>query len=220
MQILSAFACVVLCATAVAQRPDEASARGVIYGTVFDQSGNTAKEIELTVDPLGVGLKGMLPHTTTDQNGHYRFNNIPWWGGYAVFGDDEPAGYSQAVAPLADFHGNIQEVTLSPEHPEAEFNLYLPAKAGFLEIHLTNRQTGKAIQAVQVTVLRADDPTRYFSLSCLTTRAILVPPDTALLLHVTSAGFREWSRSAGGGLPIRVGSDEHFKLDVELDPSD
>jgi len=78
-------------------------------------------------------------------------------------------------------------VTLSPEQPEAEFNLVLPPKAGFLEIHLTNRKTGRVIEAVHVTLMGADDPKKQiFSMSGFSTHAILMPPDKDLLLHVTS----------------------------------
>jgi len=112
-------------------------------------------------------------------------------------------------------------VALSPEQPEAEFNLVLPPKAGFLEIHLTNRETGRVIEAIQVTLMWADDPKKQiFSMSGSSTHAILIPPDKDLLLHVTSWGFGEWAQSVGNGTPIRIHSGSRLALDVELDPSD
>ena len=202
---------------AVAAQQPEDPTKGVIYGTVFDQDGQPAKELWLTAHPLGVALGVVLPATKTDQGGKFRFTGIPWWGRYTVFADDEEAGYSLAATGL----NATKEVTLSPEQPEAEFNLVLPPKAGFLKIHLTNQKTGEAINAVLVTVMSTDDPKQLsFRQSCVSSRTILIPPDKDLLLHVTSWGFREWAKSVGDGMPIRIDSGGQLSLDVELGPAD
>jgi 5-hydroxyisourate hydrolase-like protein (transthyretin family) len=211
---------VALAQVAAAQQSPEPVAKGAIYGKVIDQHGQPAKEIGLMVYPLGVSLGAALPHTRTDQNGQFRFPSIPWWGRYTVFASDEEAGYSlYSTGPNGP--ESTKEVTLSPEHPEAEFHLVLPPKAGFLEIHLTNRKTGEPIDAVFVSVMSADDPKRLmFSQSCASTRTILIPPDKDLLLRVTSPGFSEWARSAGNGVPLHMTTGSRQALDVELDPTD
>ncbi|MBV8437128.1 MAG: hypothetical protein JOY95_06400 [Silvibacterium sp.] len=207
---------IVLGQAVAAQQPEDPT-KGVIYGTVIDQNGQPAKELGLTAYPLGVGLGAILPYTKTDQNGEFHFVRIPWWGRYTVFADDEEAGYSLSATGL----NPTKSVTLSPEQPEAEFNLVLPPKAGFLKIHLTNQKTGEPIKAVQVTVMSADNPkSLVFSQSCSSTRTILVPPDKNLFLHVTSWGFREWSEGAGDGKSIRIHSGSRLTLEVELDPAD
>lgn len=210
---------VALAQVAAEQQTTEPVAKGVIYGTVIDQDGQPAKGLGLMAYPLGVALGAMLPHTKADQNGKFRFAVIPWWGRYTVFASDEEAGYSlNSTGPNGP--ESTKEVTLSPEHPEAEFHLVLPPKAGFLEIHLTNRKTGEPIDAVFVSVMSADDPKRLmFSQSCASTRTILIPPDKDLLLHVTSPGFSEWARSAGNGVPLHMTSGGRQTLDVELDPT-
>jgi len=211
---------IALAQAAGAQQPEAPIAKGVIYGTVVDQDGQPAKELGLTAHPLGVGLGTVLPATKTDQNGKFRFTRIPWWGRYTVFAADEDAGYSLfSTGPNGP--ESTKEVNLSPEQPEAEFNLVLPPKAGFLEIHLTNRKTGRVIEAVHITLMEADDPQKLiFSMSGSSTHAILMPPDKDLLLHVTSWGFVEWAQSVGNGMPIRIHSGSRLALDVELDPSD
>lgn len=78
----------------------------------------------LTASPLGVRVGRMLPHTKTDQHGKFRFADIPWWGRYTVFADDEKAGYSQFSNGPND-PASTKEVTLSPKQPGAEFNLFL-----------------------------------------------------------------------------------------------
>jgi hypothetical protein len=218
MKGMSVLVSIVLLSAAAAQQSNKPVANGTISGTVIDQDGQPAKNFALTVAPLDVPLAAMLPATKTDQNGNFRFSGLPWWGRYAVYAVDENAGYSLFSTGSND-PKSTQEVTLSPEHPEAEFHLVLPPKAGFLEIHLTNRKTGAPIEPVLVKVMFADDPKKpIFSTSCSSTHAILVAPDKDLLLHVTSWGFREWAKSAGTGIPIRIRSGSHLTLHVELDP--
>jgi hypothetical protein len=211
---------VALAQVAAAQQSPEPVAKGAIYGTVIDQDGQPAKDLDLTAYTLGVALGAALPRTKTDQNGKFRFAVIPWWGRYTVLVFDEEAGYSLYSTGPNGPEGT-KEVTLSPEYPEAEFHLVLPPKAGFLEIHLTNRKTGESIDAVFVSVMSADDPKGLmFSQSCASTRTILIPPDKDLLLHVTSPGFSEWARSAGNGVPLHMASGSRQTLDVQLDPTD
>ncbi len=146
-----------LLATAVAQQHDEPRPKGVIYGIAIGQDGQPAKGIGLTVCPLGVPLGTALPHTKTNDAGEYRFENLPWWGRYTVYAEDEEAGYSSfSTGPAGD--GHPSEVELTPEHREAEFKVYLPPRAGFLLIHLTNRRTGVGISGMSVTVMLVENP--------------------------------------------------------------
>jgi hypothetical protein len=94
------------------------------------------------------------------------------------------------------------------QRPEAECDFRLPPKAGFLHIRLVNRGTGAVISAVEVEPRSQEHPDRVlFSISCSSDRAILIPPDKDLLLHITSSGFHEWDESAGVGKPIRMTSE-------------
>ena len=77
-----------------AKQNSQARAHGVINGTVIDHDGQFAKGIGLVACPLGVALGAILPRTKTDEKGEYRFRDIPWWGRYTVYGEDEEAGYS------------------------------------------------------------------------------------------------------------------------------
>lgn len=210
-----------LVAVAAAQQTEQPMAEGVIYGTVIDQDGQPAKNLGLTAYPLAAGgISGGLPHTKADQSGKFRFTNLPSRGRYNVYAEDEDAGYSHFSTGPND-PKSTKEVTLSPEQPEAEFNLVLPPKAGFLKIRLTNYKTGEPVEAVQVTAMSADDPkTLRFLESCASTRAILIPPDEDLLLHITSWGFNEWTESVGNGKPVRMRSGSRLKWNVALDPSE
>jgi|SRR5579864_531409 len=202
-----------------AQQHQPPTPKGTIFGMVIDHDGQTAKHLGLVAEPLGVGLGAMLPHTRTDDEGKYRFEHVQWWGTFTVFAQDEEAGYSDiSTGPAGDAHP--PQVEISPEHPEAELNLTLPPKAGFIRIHLTNRRTGESISGMSVAVMPMEKPeSPLFTMSCYSDHVILVPPDKNLLLHISSDGFHEWDESIGNGKPLNLPSGKHMVLDVQLVPS-
>ena len=205
---------------ASAQQNDESHPNGVIHGIAIGQNGQPAKRIGLTAEPLGVALGAVLPHTRTNDAGEYRFENVPWWGRYTVYADDEDAGYSSfSTGPAGD--SKPPEVEIAPEHPEAEMTVMLPPKAGFIQIHLTNHKTGADISAMRVALMPQESPASpVLTMSCYSNHVILMPPDKSLLLHITSDGFREWNESIGRGKLIHLASGSHLKLDVQLDPAE
>jgi TonB family protein len=218
MKTALVFVGLLLLATAGAQQHNEPPPKGVIYGIAIGQDGQPAKGIVLTAYPLGVPLGTALPATRTNETGEYRFENLPWWGRYTVYAEDEDAGYSSfSTGPAGNSHPS--EVELTPEHREAEFKVYLPPRAGFLQIRLTNRKTGVGISAMRIALMLAENPaSQFFSMSCYSNHVILIPPEKHLLLHVTSGGFQEWEQSAGMGKPIYPPSGARLTLDVQLEP--
>ncbi len=219
MKVFLVFVGLFLLAAAVEQQRDESGPEGVIHGTVISQDGKPAKGIGLTAWPLGVGLGAVLPHTRTNDVGEYRFEKIPWWGKYSVQAEDHDAGYS--VFSTGEGRNEPREVELTPEHPVAEMKVYLPPKAGFLHIHLTNTRTGAGISGMQVALAPMESPEQQvFSMSCDSNQVVLIPPDKNLLLHVTSDGYREWDESAGKGKPLHLASGARITLDIQLHPLD
>ena len=187
--------------------------------SVVGQDGQPAKRVGLTACPVGVGLATRLPRTTTNDRGEYRFENLPWWGKYFVYPEDDQAGYS--IFSTAPAKNEPSEVEITPAHREAEMKVYLPPKAGFLHINLTSRKTGAKISALMVELMLPDNPSSpIYSIGCESSHAILVAPEKPLLLHVTSPGFHEWNESTGKGKLIQLASGTSLTLDVQLDPSD
>jgi hypothetical protein len=198
-----------------------ASDKGVIYGTVFDQSGVPVRTC-LEADPLdgfpgGYGFMG----TCSDEHGRYRLEHLAIWGSgtrYVVTATDHKAGYSkESTGPSVDDDTNA-DVTLSPDRSEGKLDLHLPPKAALLHIHLTDRRTGSSISMMKVTVSAAKDkkPVKFlFSELTYSTRIVLLPPDRDLLLQVRADGYEEWN----DGQPIRVPSGRDLTLDVNLEPT-
>jgi len=196
---------------AIAQK--HAEPRGVIYGIATTQDGHPAKGIKLTVDPIGDFILGsVLPSVTTNQAGEYRIENLQLLS-YRVYAEDQDGGYSSFSTGFGS-----GSVTLTSEDPTAEYRVSLPPRAGFLQIHLTNRRTGAGIPAIRIVLTLAEKPEMRFTSNAYSNAAILVPPDKDLLLHVVSDGFAEWEESLGAGKPINLASGSRLTLDVQLEP--
>jgi hypothetical protein len=215
------FACLLLFTTAGAQQKDASRPDGSIYGVAITSDGQLAKRVGLTAVPVGeFALGTLLPHTATDDGGEYRFVHLPWWGKYTVYADDEEAGYSSFST---GGHGQTQppEIEITPARREAELRVNLPPKAAFLRVHLTNGKTGAPVSGMQIMVMHdTNPPSLAFSMSCFSTKTVLLPPDSSLLIHITSNGFREWKESVGKGKKLNLTSNSRFTFDVQLDPVD
>jgi hypothetical protein len=129
--------------------------------------------------------------------------------------EDDDAGYS---TDLAEETGEPAEVEISPEHPDAAFQVVLPPKAGLLQVHLTNRRTGERIKWMSVTVEPTEGPRSSDNHTSKSSETILVPPDRNLILHIWADGFREWDESVGAGKAIFVQSGTRLTLAVDLEP--
>ena len=220
MKTALVFIGLLLLVAASAQQKDEPLPKGVIYGIAIGQDGLPAKWIGLTAEPLGVALGAVLPHTRTNDAGEYRFETVPWWGRYTVYGDDENEGYSSfSTGPAGD--SSPPEVQITPEYPVAELRVLLPPRAGFVQVHLTNQKTGAGISGMRVALMPTESPTSpLFTMSCYSNKVVLIPPDKNLLLHISSDGFREWNESIGKGKPIRLASGAHLRIHVQLEPTE
>ena len=221
MKLWSACVSVLLVLSPAAAQPQQPHPNGLIYGVVTTLSGEPAKSLRIRARPLGIGGtggSGGVLETKTNNDGEYRFQKLPLWGTYRVYADDEAAGYSRVSTGPA-VGNSLSEVEISPEHPETKCNFSLPAKAGLIEIHLTNRRTAAAISEMTLWLVPLDTPgSALLTMSGRSDCVILVPPDRNLLLHVTAKGFREWDESEGRGRPISVPSESRLTLDVQLDP--
>jgi hypothetical protein len=226
-------ALLVLVAAAVAQQPNEypsiwqeqqaldlnlSDYNGVIHGTVIDQDGKPAKGLRLTAwGPGNRPLGTRLPEAWTNQAGEYRFEHLEL-GSYTVCPEDFDAGYS-VFTTVCYPPGHPTEVELAAEHPQAELRVYLPPKAAFLQVHLTNRRTGAVIPGIMVSYMLPENPAEKIGeVSQFSSKPVLLPPDKDLLIHVTYPGFKEWKESAGKGKPIRLAPGERLTLDVQLEP--
>lgn len=196
---------------------------GVIHGAVFDLSGERVKGIRVEASLLGVDGSFVVPYAKTDQEGQYRFENIcP--GRYAVVVADEKTGYPDSSPEINEFlYGSpITEVRLTAKSPQAELPVFMPPKPGFVQVHITNRETKTEVLKFSVNLKVAGQHKRSeisFEFDAdMKDREIMVPPDKDVVFRVTADGFHEWRESAGPGTLIRVSSGTKTMLEIELEP--
>ncbi len=192
---------------------------GVIHGIVFDGSGDKVSGIAVEAWPTRL-LAGSVPSVKTGPEGDYRFEHIcP--GTYVVTVADEKAGYPHASPMVSAFiYGSIEEVRLTIESPQADLPVRLPPKPGFMQLHITNRETKAEIPKFTVMLNVKGQPgglSFIFDVG-IKDHKIELPPDKDVICHLTADGFREWSESAGQGKLIRIQSGTKGTLEAELQP--
>jgi hypothetical protein len=94
MKTVLVFVGLLLMATVVAQPHEEPHPKGVIYGIAIGPDGQPARGIGIAASPLDGVLASLLPRAKTNASGEYRIQDLPWWGKYTVYAEDEDAGYS------------------------------------------------------------------------------------------------------------------------------
>jgi hypothetical protein len=165
-------------------------------------------------------LAGSLPSVKTSSEGDYRFEHVcP--GTYTVIVSDENAGYAHPNAMETAFlSGSIEEVTLTIENPEADLPVHLLPKPGFMQVHITNRETKAEVSKFTVTLNVSGHPGELSFLFDVDTKnpTVEVPADKDVICHVTAEGFREWSGIPGRGRLIRVQSGTKTTLEAALQP--
>jgi hypothetical protein len=191
--------------------------QGVIYGVAIGQDDQPAKGVGVTLHRDVPGLQALPSwsrQVKTTPAGEYRFEHLEV-GRYIVFVYDEDAGYIDFQTSGAS---RAVKVDLTDGQPEARVRVYLPPRAGFLDIDLTNQQSGAPVSGIQLDLTWAGSLEKIRSAK--NPHLFLVPPDTDVLLHVSSPGFREWQESVGTGKSVCLPSGTRLKLDVRLEPLD
>ena len=210
---------------AFAQHPmQDPPCNGVIKGIAIGQDGQPARGIELVVFPTEWrDFDYVFPTTRTNDAGEYRFDIHLCPGRYAVYPEDEKAGY-----PVWSFYlynllyggSEPSEVDVRAERPEVELRVDLPPKPALLQIRVINRQTKADIPDGWVKWKAVGKPKQrwWVKMFAGATRIAPVPPDRGVLLHVTADGFREWAGSKGKGKLIHLAAGNLMTLEVELEP--
>jgi hypothetical protein len=205
---------------------------GSIHGVVTDEAGQPANEVQIAAVWICQNSQGCplsMGHAITNSTGEFGFSSLGL-GKWEVFVDDREAGYVGFGADLSP-PGMSEKAEITSEHPDAEVHISLPPKAGFMDIHLTDKMTGTAIPMVSVRLALAEHPDQQLFKQTINQSlcgsahfahfgcSFLVPPDTAVLVHVWADGYREWNETAGGaGKALRLRSGDHAKWDIQLEP--
>lgn len=217
MKIPAVIAVLALTAVAATANITDPKCSGVLHGAALNEDNQPVPRVGLMLLPLGVDLAYILPTTTTNEAGLYRFENV-CSGRFTVVVDDERAGYPSYVWDAYFLsEAKLQEVVLIPGGSEVELPVSVPPKAGVLDLRVRNRRTGDEITNVQV-ILKPQHSDHAWITFNSDAGKLLVPSNTDLLLRLKSDGFRQWKEATNKGKPIRLQPSAHFTVEAELEP--
>lgn len=140
--------------------------KGVIHGVVLGQDGKPASDLDVTLDPFGIGLSYLLPHMKTNQRGEYRFEQL-CDGRYSVFVSDTDAGYPFSSSYINQFlYGSrIPEVKIDGAHLDEELAVNVPSKKpAQLQVRVTNGKTKTKIEEAEIHLVV--NRNRWLSYNC------------------------------------------------------
>jgi hypothetical protein len=188
----------------------QSEVNGVIYGVVVGVDGQPISQIAVEAFPTKNPWSGSLPHAKTDSMGRYRIERLPL-GEYNVWAYDQQAGHPYSNWDF--YYGkDLPKAQITGDHPNVELRVDLPAPAGFLELHLSNARTGENIRAMRAALRWANNPHRLLRITGYTDRAILLPPEEDIEVHLSSDGFGASDQT------IRLHPGDRVILNLQLEP--
>jgi hypothetical protein len=164
---------------------------GSICGIVHDENGAPASFVKVVAIYQG-SHTGPYPLGKTDGTGHYCMNNVAL-GYYAMSAEDTEKGYPQMSSIFYSVQRPTSEVHIAIGNLKGHADWRIPYKAGFVEVALTDAQTGKPIIPMLFNLVLQSSPKNGFIRgSSSSTTALLVPPNENIYLTVSAPGYKEW----------------------------
>jgi hypothetical protein len=216
MNFLAIVGVVVVMAASAPAGITDPSCSGILHGIAKNAEDQPVPGIRLVLWPIGIDLDYVLPTATSNQAGAYSFEHV-CAGRFTVLVDDERAGYPPKL--WSYLLGYKREAKVTTEHLRVELPVVVPPKAALLDVVARDSRTNATVPTVQI-MLRTSKVKMY---DWITTRndsgvPLLLPANTDLLCRVLSGGYREWQEGKKKGKQIRLTSEGHMTLNVELKP--
>ncbi len=189
---------------------------GKIQGVVTDAAGNPVSGANVYAVRKGEHNGHRVSRNSESaSDGRFLLVNLDW-GDYIVVAKREESGYPDTR--LA-FYSNLQVIstTINANHPDAEVAVTLPAPAGWLELTVTDANTGQALTSGSLTLRRVNNPSLYVTMSTSQSR-IAIPAQTDVQVEINATGYSPWPGDRNP-LVINLQSGEKRHVDVKLAPS-
>lgn len=212
-----------------AQTGKDTQRQGRIAGTVTNDEGEPIGQASVcTRITRENGSSSACGNVQTDQNGQFELDDLPL-GQIDVYAEKMQDGYlvdaeaSSTSFPPSDVSKNsrMQTVVLTADHSLAHVTLMLGPKPGELKLAVSDKLSGKRVQAFNVRWIALPDSRMFSFASDSAYNPWLVPPDTDLIVEVSAVGYQNWFYlDPSNSEPIlRLGSGEQKELVVELLPA-
>jgi|SRR5215469_5824309 len=169
-----------------------AQGRGVLRGTVLDESGHPVPHALVYVDRMrGASIITRLD-MMSGSNGTFQFKNLEM-GAYQVWAQKLESGYRSTYNDA--FNPNALVLcTLTSEHPEAQASVQFAPRAAVITGWITDVRTGEHLSP-HINVAAAAHPTWVYEHSAAGARfkfRVLIPSDTPVILELWADGHKHW----------------------------
>ncbi|HZD77407.1 MAG TPA: carboxypeptidase-like regulatory domain-containing protein [Acidobacteriaceae bacterium] len=198
--------------------PAWAQQYGTLSGRVLDLHKAPVADATVYAVPVGVVWVGIIPHTSTDAEGHYR---LPIrYGRYSVSPAKPNAGYPPLYLELYN-EINPPEVEISGQQQSVALDLQLGKKAGYLTGTVTDADTGKPVGNAAMELRREENRRNYIRGTGMISETgqlrTLVPSDTPVLLTIFHDGYQNWSPTHDGkAAAITLAPGQSLDINVQL----
>jgi hypothetical protein len=195
---------------------------GRISGTVFCETGEPVAGAMVHAEFTdGRPRPGGERWIEADRDGRFTIDSLDW-GPYEVYGRKEAAGYANQSYSVHRPSG-VPIVTLSPDRPAANVNVFIGPKAGVVVASISDAVTGQHVYAAITIWIWGDEHTGVGG-NGEPVDQTMVPANTEVGYEVTAPGYYPWRYSAtdptgaSGGTPLNLKPSQKVKIDVKLRP--
>lgn len=210
-----------------AQTGKDAQRQGRIAGTVTNDEGEPIGQASVcTRITRQNASSGSCGNVQTDQNGQFELDGLPL-GQIGVYAEKMQDGYlvdadATSFSPSGvGKNSRMQTVVLTADQSLAHVTLTLGPKPGELKLAVSDKLSGKRVQAFNVRWIALPDSRMFSFASGSAYNPWLVPPDTDLIVEVSAVGYQNWFYLDPSNFEpiLRLGSGEQKELTVELLPA-
>jgi hypothetical protein len=203
--------------------PSAASTYGGIEGYAFDNEGRPVNRAVISLERVD-SLKSLVPSTSSDEQGSFRFSNLRP-GVYRIHGGKEEDGYPNSMYRI--YSGGVQEspqVTITNNQVVSNVIIRLGPKAAKLKGIITDAETGLPIENARITLSCPDVPNSKLMTgpNKLGSKGVfeLLAPSRPFSLEVEADGYEDWyyplNKTTGALETLRMSPEVTSELNVKL----
>jgi hypothetical protein len=193
------------------------AASGTIRGNVVDEYGNPVPHAIVEALPANIELVQKMSKAITDANGWFLLRvdtgSSPDGRHWTVYPDKPPSYFPWSLIDGRTGESYGQEVTLTPQHPDATVQLRLVLKVGLLKGQVVDAVSGAPLKpkfelswtSPSIAAMHESTPSVY---------RISLPAYIEITVRVTSPGYKPWAYP--GTISVKPGQEK--TLDVKMEP--
>jgi hypothetical protein len=188
--------------------------RGVIRGVVVEASGAPLAVAKVHAESAsGRPTFTAIRYIETDAEGRFTIDRLSW-DPYWVCALKEGADYPDTCDAFYGINALVR-AEVNEKSPSANVRITMGAKAGVVEVQVTNARDGKSVDA-RIELWVADAPGRWTITSMPQMHKLLVPSSTDVMIRVTAPGFEPWTIDH----PVRLEPEQVVVMPIALRPTD